>query len=54
MRDFFDEQGRTRLLAFGVLWYVEGQKPRRTPLIGKIATQKSEKIDLTGRQMIYI
>ncbi len=34
--------------------YVEGQKARRTPLIGKITIQKSEKIDLTGGQMIYI
>ena len=37
MRDFFDEQGRTRVFARGVLQYVEGGNPRRTPLIGKIA-----------------
>ena len=37
MRYFFDEQGRTRVFARGVLLYVEGGNPRRTPLIGKIA-----------------
>jgi hypothetical protein len=30
MRDFFDELGRTRLLAFGLLLCVEGQKPRES------------------------
>ena len=34
--------------------YVEGQKPRRTSLIGKITVQKLEKIDLTGGQIFNI
>ncbi len=35
MRDFFDEQGRTRVCAEAYSTYAAGENLRRTPLIGK-------------------
>jgi hypothetical protein len=46
MRNFFDEQGRTRVFARGVRLYVEGGNPRRTPLIGKITIYGWKRIRL--------
>jgi hypothetical protein len=37
MRNFFDEQGRTRVFVEAYRWYSAGANPRRTPLIGKRA-----------------
>jgi len=37
MRDFFDEQGRTRVFVEAYRTYVADGKPRRTLLIGKRA-----------------
>ena len=48
MRDFFDEQGRTRVFARGVRQYVEGGNPRRTPLIGKITIYEWKLTRLTA------
>jgi hypothetical protein len=37
MRDFFDEQAAQGFSPEAYLKYVEGENPRGTPLIGKIA-----------------
>jgi hypothetical protein len=42
-RDFLNEYGRTRILAFGVLSSTsKSRNPRRTQLIEKIAVQKAK------------
>jgi hypothetical protein len=37
MRNFSDEQGRTRVFVEAYRWYSADGNPRRTPLIGKRA-----------------
>jgi hypothetical protein len=36
MRDFFDEQGRTKVFVEAYISYAADGDPQRTPLIGKI------------------
>jgi hypothetical protein len=47
MRNFFDEQGRTRVYDEAYSKYVEELSPRRTPLIGKRAISGWKRINGT-------
>jgi hypothetical protein len=48
MRDFFDEQGRTRVFVEAYVQYAANGNPRSTPLIGKRAIYGWKLQDITA------